>query len=99
LKPNSLRQTQRGSITDAVALYQAAGRCVLSGQQITDLQTHHAPAIVGNFVSHYETGAGTPFNAYALLGVLQSIDSLVDCFTHVDPATGQKKYYWRLDKH
>jgi hypothetical protein len=87
------------AITEAVALYQAAGRCVLSGQQITDLQTHHAPSIVGNFVSHYETGAGTPFNAYALLGVLQSIDNLADCFTHVDPATGQKRYYRRLDRH
>lgn len=87
------------AITDAVALYQAAGQCVLSGQQISDLQTHHAPSIVGNFVSHYETGAGTPFNAYALLGVLQSIDSLADCFTYVDPATGQKRYYRRLDRH
>ena len=86
------------AITEAVALYQAAGRCVLSGQQISDLQTHHAPSIVGNFVSHYETGAGTPFNAYALLGVLQSIDNLADCFTYADPATGQKRYYRRLDR-
>jgi hypothetical protein len=86
------------AITEAVALYQAAGRCVLSGQQISDLQTHHAPSIVGNFVSHYETGAGTPFNAYALLGVLQSIDNLADCFTYVDQASSQKRYYRRLDK-
>ena len=86
------------AITDAVALYQAAGRCVLSGQQISDLQNHHAPSIAGNFVSHYETGAGTPFNAYALLGVLQNIDNLADCFTYLDPAIGQKKYFKRLDK-
>jgi DNA repair exonuclease SbcCD ATPase subunit len=86
------------AITNAVALYQAAGRCVLSAQQVNDLQNHHAPSIVGNFVSHYETGAGTPFNAYALLGVLQSIDDLVDCFTYVDPANGQKRYYRRLDR-
>jgi hypothetical protein len=51
------------AITDAVALYRAAGQCVLSGQQISDLQTHHAPSIVGNFVSHYETRTGTPFNS------------------------------------
>jgi hypothetical protein len=86
------------AITDAVTLFQAAGRCVLSTQQVKDLQNHHAPSIVGNFVSHYETGAGTPFNAYALLGVLQSIDSLADCFTYVDPANSQKRYYRRLDK-
>jgi len=86
------------AITEAVTLYHAAGRCVLSVQQIADLQNHHAPSIVGNFVSHYETGAGTPFNAYALLGVLQSIDDLADCFTYVDPANGQKKFYRRLDR-
>ena len=85
------------AITDAVTLYQAAGRCVLLAQQINDLQNDHAPSIVGNFVSHYETGAGTPFNAYALLGVLQSIDDLGDCFTWVDPANSQKKYYRRID--
>ncbi|MDF2116204.1 AAA family ATPase [Roseiarcaceae bacterium H3SJ34-1] len=86
------------AITDAVTLYQAANRCILTAQQVGNLQNHHAPSIVGNFVSHYETGAGTPFNAYALLGVLQSIDNLADCFTYVDPDTGQKRYYRRLDK-
>ncbi|NNU35954.1 AAA family ATPase [Rhizobium sophorae] len=86
------------AITEAVTLYQAANRCVLAPQQIADLQNHHAPSIIGNFVSHYETGAGTPFNAYALLGVLQSIDGLADCFTYVDPTNGQKKYYRRLDR-
>ncbi len=86
------------AIMDAVALYQAANRCVLTAQQISDLQNQHTPSIVGNFISHYETSAGTPFNAYALLGVLQSIDDLADCFTYVDSASGQKRYYRRLDK-
>lgn len=86
------------AITEAVALYQAANRCILTPQQITDLQNHHAPSIIGNFVSHYETGAGNPFNAYALLGVLQSIDGLADCFSFVDPADNQKRYYRRLDR-
>jgi DNA repair exonuclease SbcCD ATPase subunit len=86
------------AITDAVTLYEAASCCVMSAQQISDLQNHHAPSIVSNFVSHYETGAGTPFNAYALLGVLQSIDDLADCFTYVDPPNGQKKYYRRLNR-
>ena len=66
--------------------------------QITDLQNHPAPSIVGNFVSHYETGAGTPFNAYALLGVLQNIDALADCFSYVDPTNNQKRFYRRLDR-
>lgn len=84
------------AILNAVDLYQAAGRCVLTAQQITNLQTHHAPGIIMNFVSHYETGAGSPFNAYALLGVLQSVDNLADCFTYTD-ANSQKRFYRRLD--
>lgn len=86
------------AIGEAVNLYQAANRCVLTPQQITDLQNHHVPSIVGNFVSHYETGAGTPFNAYALLGVLQSIDAIADCFTYVDPSSNQKRFYRKLNR-
>lgn len=86
------------AITAAVALYKAAQRCVLSAQQITDLQNYHLPSIMANYVSHYETGAGNPFNAYALLGVLQSVDALADCFCWTDPADNQRKYYRRLDR-
>ena len=92
--------TYLDAIGDAIDLYDAAGRCVLTAQQITDIKHTHVPSIVANFVSHYETGAGTPFGAYALLGVLQSIDDLADCFTFLD--TGQtppaKKLYRRLDR-
>ena len=92
--------TYLDAIVDAIDLYQAAGRCVLTAQQIADVKNTHVPSIVGNFVSHYETGAGTPFGAYALLGVLQSIDDLADSFTFID--AGQtppaKKFYRRLDR-
>ena len=92
--------TYLDAIVDAVDLYQAAGRCVLSAQQIADVKNTHVPSIVGNFVSHYETGSGTPFGAYALLGVLQSIDALADCFTWTDTnqSPSLKKYYRRLDR-
>ena len=87
------------AITAAVDLYHAAGRCVLTPQQIADLRNHHVPSIMANYVSHYETGAGNPFNAYALLGVLQSVDQLADCFRVIDPATNQPtQYYRRLDR-
>ncbi|AVO46635.1 AAA family ATPase [Phreatobacter cathodiphilus] len=85
------------AITAAVSLYHAAGRCVLTAQQLTDLQNHHMPSVMANYVSHYETGAGTPFSAYALLGVVQSIDHLADCFRWRDPASNQLRYYRRLD--
>jgi hypothetical protein len=86
------------AITDAVDLYKAANSCVLDPQQIIDLQNHHAPSIMGNFISHYETGSGTPINAYAMLGVIKSIDGLADCFTYVDPSKNQKRFYRRLDQ-
>ncbi len=86
------------AITAAVSLYDETGRCVLSPQQITNLQDHHLPFIMANYVSHYETGVGNPFNAYALLGILQSVDALADCFCWTDPATNQRRYYRRLDK-
>ncbi|MFT0212486.1 AAA family ATPase [Pseudomonas sp. F1_0610] len=86
------------AITAAVSLYEAAGCCVLSVQQITDLRNHHMPSIMANYVSHYETGVGNPFNAYAMLGVLQSVDALADCFCWTDPANNQRRYYRRLDR-
>jgi len=69
---------------------------VLAQQQISDLQTRHAAAIMTNYVSHYESNVGTPFNAYALLGVLQSVDDLATCFMWTDPSDGQLKYYKSL---
>jgi hypothetical protein len=90
--------TYMDAITEAVKLYQGARRCVLTQQQISDLQTRHASAIMSNYVSHYESGVGTPFNAYALLGVLQSADDLAACFMWNDPSDGQVKYYRTLDR-
>jgi hypothetical protein len=92
--------TYLDAITDAVNLYQAANRCVLTTAQINDIKNTHVPSIVGNFVSHYETGAGTPFNAYALLGVLQAIDDLAECFMWTDTSVTPpvKRYYRRLDR-
>jgi hypothetical protein len=89
--------TYTDAITNAVRLYQAAGRCVLTSQQISDFQTRHATAIMANYVSHYESSAGTPFNAYALLGVLQSVDDLAACFMWTDPSNGQLRYYRSLE--
>jgi len=90
--------THVNAIMEAVLLYQAAGCCVLSNQQITNVQNHYVPSIMTNYVSHYETGAGNPFNAYALLGVLQSVDALADCFCWTDTATNQRIYYRRLNR-
>ena len=90
--------TYLNSINQAVTIYQEAGRCILSAQQIADLQNQHVPSIMTNYVSHYETNVGTPFNAYTLLGVLQSIDELENCFTWTDPTDNLLKFYRRLDR-
>jgi hypothetical protein len=96
---NRTVSTYLTAIVDMIDLYQAAGQCVLTPQQIADIKNTHSPAIVANYVSHYETGTGAPIGAYALLGVLQTIDALADCFTYMDssgtPAT--RKYCRRLD--
>ena len=60
--------TYLDAITDAVDLYQAAGRCVLDDAQINDIKNTHVPFIVGNFVSHYETGAGNSIQCACTFG-------------------------------
>jgi hypothetical protein len=96
---NRTVSTYLSAIVDMIDLYQSAGQCVLTPTQISDIKNTHAPAVVANYVSHYETGSGAPIGAYALLGVLQTIDALADCFTYMDssrtPAT--RKYCRRLD--
>jgi len=91
--------TYIGAITDVLDLFQAAGRCVLTPQQIRDIKNTHFPSIVANFVCHYGTTTGTPFSAYMLIGVLQSIDGLADCFMWVDNSKTPpvRKFYRRLD--
>lgn len=88
------------AITGAVELFQKAGICVLSAQQVTDLTSRHGPTIVANFVSHYETSVGTPFNAYALIGVIQSVDDFASCFTYQDTSQSPPltKFYRHLDQ-
>src|SRR3546814_10402691 len=69
-----------GAITAAVDLNKRAGTLILDAQQITDLDTAHVPAIVGNWVSHYETGSGSSLSAPVLSGIISSINALAECF-------------------
>lgn len=70
------------AISNAVQLHENAGSLVLDQQQRQDLKNVHVPAIIGNWVSHYETGAGSGLSAPVLAGVIQSIDSLAECFRY-----------------
>lgn len=88
------------AITSAVELHKKAGTLVLDAQQVQDIDTSHVPAIVGNWVSHYETGSGSSLSAPVLGGVLRSIESLAECFQYNDASGGStvRKWYRSLSK-
>jgi hypothetical protein len=85
------------AIEAAVKLHDKASMLVLDSAQMAALQLH-STAIVGNFLSHWETGQTTAFSAPALLGVMQAIDKFPDCFKY-EPAPGApKKFYASLGR-
>jgi len=75
-------QTCLDAITTAVDLYRGAGRLVLEPAQVTALHTQHVPALLGNWLSHYATGITASLSPHVLLGVLDTIDHLAECFTY-----------------
>ena len=88
------------AITSAIELNKKAGTLVLDDYQVQDIDTSHVPAIVGNWVSHYETGSGSSFSAPALIGIISTIDNLVECFKydHKSGNSTARKWYKALDK-
>ncbi|QDU86149.1 recombination protein F [Planctomycetes bacterium Pla163] len=88
------------AIGSAVELHKKAGSLVLESQQVQDLDTSHVPAIVGNWVSHYETGSGSSLSVHALRGVIRSIDALAECFRYDDASGGStaRKWYKSLSR-
>ena len=88
------------AITSAIELHKKAGTLVLDAQQVRDIDTSHMPAIVGNWVSHYETGSGSSLSALALGGVIGSIDALAECFRYDYTSDGStvRRWYKALDK-
>lgn len=85
------------AIKNSIELHKQANVLVLDTQQQTDFNNRHVPAIIANYVSHYETGGGTPITAHVLLGVLQSIDDLVECFKYDNTQNPpQRRWYHSL---
>lgn len=83
------------AIRDSLDLHKRANALVLNTQQQTDFSNRHVPAIIANYVAHHETGSGTPITAHVLLGVLQSIDDLVECFKYDDTQTPPQRRWYR----
>ncbi len=88
------------AITSAIELHKKAGTLVLDAQQVQDIDNSHVPAIVGNWVSHYETGSGSSLSAPVLGGVVASIDALAECFRYEDTSGGSavRRWYRSLSK-
>jgi hypothetical protein len=86
------------AIKECVELHRKAGMLILDPQQVTDFETVHVPALVGNWVSHYATGSGSSFSSPMLKGVITSIDNLADCFcfNHVSGGSTSRKWYKSL---
>ena len=76
------------AITAAIELHKKAKTLVLDAQQVRDIDISHMPAIVGNWVSHYETGSGSSLSVPAIGGVIGSIDNLAECFKYDCTAPG-----------
>lgn len=88
------------AISSAIDLHKKAETLVLDTDQIRNIDTSHVPAIVGNWVSHYETGSGSSLSAPALSSVIGSIDALADCFKYDSTAGSStaRRWYRALDK-
>ena len=88
------------AIVSAINLHKSAGTLVLDQQQILDIDKLHMPAIVGNWLSHYETGTVSGLSAPVLNGVISSIDALSECFRYDDTSGGTpvRRWYKGLDK-
>ena len=92
------------AINSAVELTAAAKRLVMTQQQQADLLQIHMPAIVANWISHYETAVSSSFDPRVLLGVLDTCDAFADCFKYecrcLQPGKVVRRYYKGLDaKH
>jgi hypothetical protein len=91
--------TYLNAITTAASLYEKAQTCVLEPAQIAAVKQTATASLMSNMVSHYETSAGQPLNAHALLGVIGEIEAYTENFRRDDPNDSSKRiFYRRLDK-
>lgn len=88
------------AIQSAIDLYEKAKTLVLDDQQISNISTVHMPAIVSNWVNHYETSSSSNLSVPVLQGVITSIDELAECFKYDDKSSGSpgRRWYKSLSK-
>lgn len=86
------------AINAAIDLNKKAGTLVLDARQVSGIDTVHVPALVGNWVNHYETASGSSLSPPVLKGVLKTIDEIAECFRFDDSSSGtvQRRWYKSL---
>ncbi|HEY0929198.1 MAG TPA: AAA family ATPase [Gemmatimonas sp.] len=86
------------AIKSSVDLHARAGDLILEPAQLASLTGTLVPALVGNWCSHFETGALASFSQPMLLGVLANIDQIRACFQYQCSCGGTVKarYYREL---
>ena len=75
-------QNALDAIADEIDLLNRAGKLILEPQQVSDASKTLVPSLVANFCAHYATGAFAGVTAHVLLGVLDDVDKLADCFKY-----------------
>jgi hypothetical protein len=84
------------AIKAAIDLHKSANSLVLEPSQVNDFDNIHVPALISNWVSHYATGSASILSPYVLLGVLDTIDEVSDCFKYDCNCTGTvKRQFYR----
>jgi len=83
------------NINESVNIEKKLGTLILEQSQIDDLEKTHIPSFVSNWLSHYSTGVVSSLSPYILLGVLDTIDAISDCFKYDCKCSGaiKKRYY------
>lgn len=82
------------AIKAATDLHKNARTLVLDASQVQQIDAVHVPAIVGNWVSHYETASGSNLAAPVLQGIVQSVDDLAECFRYEDTSVTPPVRKW-----
>ena len=88
------------AIKTEIDLHSAANSLILEQSQVNDFDSVHVPALVANWVSHYATGSASSLSPYTLLGVLDTIDKVSDCFKYDCSCSGKvrRRFYKNLSK-
>lgn len=86
------------AISSEIDLHKRAGTLILEPQQVNNLETVHVPALVGNWVVHYATLTGTSLSPYVLIGLLDTINKVAECFMYPCTCRGasQLRFYKNL---